>query len=167
MDNYSPSATETELDNPAKPSPVTESEISASPPPLTQFQRYLRRVGCFLIFAVWLVCMTIPCFFVTLMVEGEVVHQWSDRPGDQTRLFRLEDTDTQGFGLSWGSLKDEADASYCVSTTTHYLVWEGEAEGLDYCECYEKTDGTWQVTGAYQADCRSEREFQLDTDTAE
>lgn len=160
MDNYSATSTETQLED----SQTASDELTPTPPRLTRAQRYLRRLGCFIIFVVWLICMMMPCFFVTLMVENEVVHQWSDRPGHEVRVFRLEDPDTQGFGLSWSSLKNEADnGDYCVSTTTRFLVWEGEAENRGYCECYVQIeDNSWQVTGAYQADCESELDFELE-----
>ncbi len=162
MDNYSAVSEQSLAEN---QTPPESSEIFEAPPKLTRGQRYLRRLGCLVVFVVWLICMTMPCFFVTLMVENEVVHRRSDRPGHEVRVFRVEDSDTQGFGLSWGSLKNEQDnGDYCVSTTTRFLVWEGTAETTDYCECYEQVDeGTWQLTGAYQADCKSELEFDLES----
>jgi hypothetical protein len=110
-------------------------------------KRILRRLGCGLVIAVWLVVMLLPCLLVTLLVQKELVIKRSDIPEDEYRLFILENQDERGFGLSRGSIVTggEDTGEVCIITRVNYLLWEGEAENKVYCDCYEKTAGEWSA----------------------
>jgi hypothetical protein len=109
---------------------------------------YARRAGCGLLFVFWLALMSLPCLLVNLVVYKEIIIPRGDLPGQETRLFLLDSPDQRGLGLSTSSLKSggEAAGQYCLITQVSYFMWEGEGEGLSYCNCYENMGGEWAVT---------------------
>jgi len=110
--------------------------------------KILRRLGCGLLLVLWLGVMALPCAFVTLLVEKEIVLTRSSLPEHQTRIFFLDAEDERGFGLSHTTVKSGgADAGQvCLLTRVDYLMWAGEGKPVRYCDCYEKIDETWQAT---------------------
>jgi hypothetical protein len=121
------------------------------------FKRALRRFGCGLAIAIWLVVMLLPCLLVTLLVQKEIVIKRGDIPEHEYRLFLLENQDERGFGLSRGSIASggEGEQNACILTRVNYFLWEGEAENKIYCDCYEKTGDDWSaVLIGGDADCQ-------------
>lgn len=138
----------------------SEVEAEALPTPSPTMNRsfknlFIRRCVCLSFIVVSILLFVAPCFFVTLMVRGELVFSLSDRPGHEVRLFRLSEKDLGGVGLTWSSLKNETDdGDYCLQTSVKYLVWEGEGENLSYCQCYAKVgNDEWNPTSATEAEC--------------
>jgi hypothetical protein len=127
-------------------------------------KHYLRRSGCCVMVAVWVVLLLMPCFFVTLVVRKEIIISRSDIPEHEYRIFLLENEDERGFGLSRGSIKSggEDEDAACVITHTDYLLWEGEGEDAVYCSCYEKFGDEWSaVMVGGDAECQP-IEFEFD-----
>jgi len=108
-------------------------------------KKWLRRSGCLVIFLVWLAFMLLPCAVVTLLVNKEITFSRSELPDHEYRLFALQEPDLRGFGFSRTGVKSGGkDApNVCMLTQVSYLLWEGEAEGLTYCNCYEKAGTDW------------------------
>lgn len=115
----------------------------------------LRRLGCLVAIVVWgfLLC-ALPFGFVTLLVEKEIVIPLSDKPEHEIRLFLLDEPDQRGVGLSRPNLESQTEGAYCVKTSLHYLIWEGEGENLNYCDCYEKFGDSWGLTFIGDANCQ-------------
>lgn len=106
----------------------------------------LRRCGCLLGIILWMLLLIIlPCGFVTLLVEKEIRFSLSDLPDDELRIFLLNSDETRGIGFqrpdiySGGADED----AYCIITSTHYFVWEGDAQNVKTCNCYQKIEDEW------------------------
>ena len=112
------------------------------------WRRVVNRLGCTLLFMVWLMGMVTPCFMATLLYQGEIVIERSDLPEHEIRLFLLSNADTRGFGLSQGKIKSggEDEGRYCIVTSIDYLLWEGKSQPTEYCSCYEKSGKEWIPT---------------------
>ena len=124
-----------------------ENEIPTLPQ-RPYWRKLLNRLGCLLLFMVWLVVMAMPCFFVTLVVEKEIIYSRSELPEDEIRLFLLDDPDQRGFGLQIGSIRSGGaeEGEYCVATSVHYLMWKGEEENVSFCNCYVVLGDQWTPT---------------------
>lgn len=121
----------TQMDTPGPQAPLS------IPRPLRTPLWFIRRLGCSLMVVIWLLLMASPCLFVTVLVRGEATYNFSDKPGHQIRLFRVQSDTALGFGLSLGTLKNEKDGDFCVLTQVRYLLIEGETENVNYCQCYD------------------------------
>jgi len=115
---------------------------------------------------VWLLLMLTPCFFVTLLVEKDVVLHLSSVPDHELRVFILEDPDQRGFGFSRGKIVSGGsdEQTVCVVTSVSYLLWRGEGQPDKHCNCFERVGDDWSTTLAGgDKDCNP-REFNFDED---
>lgn len=136
----------------------------APPPGRSRPRRWFRRLGCCLLLIVWFVLMLMPCFFVTLLVEKDIVISRSSVPDHEFRIFILEEPNERGFGFSSGTIVSGGgdEQTVCVVTSVDYLLWEGEAEPDTHCNCFERAGEGWSTTMAGgDADCHP-REFNFD-----
>ena len=132
-------------------------------------RKWFRRGGCLVIFIIWLGLMLLPCFFITLLVEKEIIISRSDVPEHEYRFFLLEQPDEQGIGISRARIISggEDEDAVCVVTSVSYYLWEGEGDNSTYCNCYEKSGDSWSPTliGG-DADCKPV-DFSADENTDE
>ena len=87
--------------------------------------------------------MAFPFVAFTLATNGEL------RIGNESylRLFLVQETGANGVGFEWrrGLFQPEA----CLQTSVAYLMWEGESEGVTYCQCFDPvTQAALPVTRA-------------------
>lgn len=110
---------------------------------MTRKLRLLRRAGRVLLFVLWLVVMTAPCFAFALAARGELSWRRSKYDGD--RIWLIQERDQKGIGLEAVRTIGGAEANgpICVRNVVRFFLWEGSSEGMDveYCECY-LADGT-------------------------
>lgn len=140
-------------------SPEAQTPFAPARPQAGNFgQRWLKRLGCLLLFLVWLLVMLMPCAFVTLLVEKELTYNLSELPEHQWRLFLMDGKDERGFGLSRPSIESGGadEGAYCIATQINYFLWEGEGVDTRYCNCYQRIDGTWALVALSEPDglCR-------------
>ena len=104
----------------------------------TPMSSFVRRCSCIGGLLFWIVLFITPCVcFVPLFVNGEVDLSYGGRPGQEIRVFRVSEDEARGLGVSWGNVDIENDdGSYCVQTEVRYLLWEGDAENVGFCQCY-------------------------------
>lgn len=118
---------------------------------------WLNRIGCGGLILFWLFLMTLPFFFITLLVNKELTLNLSDVPSHEIRLFTLENRNEQGLGLSWARVYSGSpqEDQVCIRTTTRYLLWEGEGENISYCQCYERSShADWLPTLIGDENCQ-------------
>lgn len=148
--------------NPTPPPPPAPARTQG----LSRPRKWFRRFGCCLLLIVWFVLMLMPCFFVTLLVEKDIVISRSSVPDHEWRVFILEEPDERGFGFTSGKIVSGGsdEETVCVVTSVDYLLWEGESEPDTYCNCFERVGEGWSTTLAGgDADCNP-REFEFDED---
>lgn len=124
------------------PPPVDESPPSQE----ISTRRPLRTCGCLVGVLVWLAILVIlPCGFVTLLVEKEIRFSLSDLPDDELRLFLVNSGDVRAVGFQRPEMYSggEDEGEYCILITTRYFAWEGEAENVQTCNCYQNIEGEW------------------------
>jgi hypothetical protein len=106
-------------------------------------KRWLRRLLYLVVFIVWLVVMALPFVAFTLATNEEM------RLGDERylRLFLVQEAEANGVGIEWRrGLFQPAD---CLRTSVAFLLWEGESEGLGYCQCFDPaTNAPLPVAGS-------------------
>lgn len=110
-------------------------------------KRRLRRLLYLLFFLLWLLLMALPLLGVILAVRQQI--EIGDVPGNQLRLFLLQEVEVRGVGVEW--TRPAQGTSGCVQTTLTYLLWRGKGENARYCRCY---DGTGNLRDSYPGSCR-------------
>lgn len=122
--------------------------VDETPPPQKEIRRRspLRTCGCAAALLIWLAILVIlPCGFVTLLVENEIRFSLSDLPDDELRLFLVNSGGVRAVGFQRPQIYSggEDEGEYCILITTSYLAWEGEAENVQTCNCYQNIEGEW------------------------
>ena len=98
---------------------------------------WLRRLLYTLAVVFWLLVMSFPTIAFLLATQQELQIGSSDR--NHVRLFLLEDADAQGVGIEWA--RDVRQQPQCSRTSIRYILWEGEAPPIRYCQCYDEISG--------------------------
>lgn len=106
----------------------------------------LGRLGCGCALAVWFLLILTPCALGILATQGEITVNLGSAPGQQLRVWLIMEPDERGIGVSSPArVTTSGDTGMCMQTDVRYLLWEGEAESVSYCECYERAsaDASW------------------------
>ncbi len=109
-------------------------------------QNPLKRVGCTIGLLLWAVVLISPCLLCTLATQGQITISLGSAPGQQARIWLLNEARERGIGISWPSAHYSQDAqTVCVQTDTRFVLWEGSGQPATYCECYtrENTGEAW------------------------
>lgn len=96
-------------------------------------KRWLRRLLYLVVFMLWLLLMVFPFVAFTLATKGEL------RLGGEShlRIFLVQEAEANGVGFEWRRELFQPDD--CLRTSVGYLMWEGESEGVTYCQCFDPT----------------------------
>jgi hypothetical protein len=90
-----------------------------------------RRLGCLLLFLLWLVVMSLPLLSVVLAARGQI--QLGGEEGAQARIFLLQERNVEGVGVEWSRpLRREPG---CRRTAVLYLMWRGQGENIRFTSC--------------------------------
>jgi hypothetical protein len=105
-------------------------------------KRIARYLSYALFFLLWLGLMLVPCFAFALAARGEV--EWRRGEHVSDRIWLIQEKRQKGIGYQAERIfSDDADVDglVCARTTVRFFLWEGTAEGAEYCECFSN-DGT-------------------------
>lgn len=133
--------------------PEVQSEVQPEAP-----QRkppgLLRRFGCLILLVCWFSFVLSPCILITLAQQGEITLSQGELPGQNIRVWLIMEIDERGVGISSTS-QHEINGAQCLQTDVNFVLWEGEAESVSYCECYSRDDtaSTWNLTSSQQGVC--------------
>jgi hypothetical protein len=94
-------------------------------------KKWGRRLMYLVIFIVWLLLMAFPFVAFTLATNGEM------RIGNERhlRLFLVQEAEANGIGIEWR--RSLFQPGNCLRTSVAFLMWEGESEGVSYCQCFD------------------------------
>lgn len=92
-----------------------------------------RRLGCFLIFIVWLIIMSFPVMAFVLATQGQI--EIGEQPSRQLRVFLVNEDNNEGVGIQWA--RRVREPAGCSQTSLNYLMWEGEADNARFCQCFD------------------------------
>ena len=137
---------------------MTDANEIPPSPPVTPRRSPLRRIGCTIALILWFALLLLPCFLIVLATQGEIAIAQGELPGQQLRVWLIMEADQRGLGMSSATAYREDDAA-CVQTDTRFWLWQGAAEPVSYCECYERaaTDSVWSPTVTESGLCRGAR----------
>ena len=90
-----------------------------------------RRLGCLLLFLLWLAVMSLPLLSVLLAARGQI--QLGSAERTQVRVFLLQERNVEGVGVEWSRpLRREPG---CQQTTITYFMWRGPGENVRFKSC--------------------------------
>jgi hypothetical protein len=117
----------------------------------------LARLGCALGLALWAVLILVPCILIALAVQGEINLSTGDAPDQRLRIWLIMEAAQRGLGISNASIHEQDNGQTCVQTDTSFLLWQGQADPVSYCECYQHEDGSkdWTPTGLTPGKCET------------
>ena len=94
-------------------------------------RRWLRRLGYLGVFILWLIVMAFPFVAFTLATNGEL------KIGSESylRLFLVQEVEASGVGFEWRRELFQPDN--CLRTSVGFLMWEGQSEGVSFCQCFD------------------------------
>jgi len=108
----------------------------------------LKRPGCVVGLIVWFLILLTPCFFITLAVRGEISLTTGGAPEQRLRIWLIQEADQSGIGVSNADVRQNGE-TLCV----RFLLWRGEAQPTQYCECYIQNEDEYELTGIAQESC--------------
>lgn len=119
----------------------------------------LRRIGCGLGVVIWFLIVLTPCFCFTLATQGQISLYHANIPDPdahpmlEVRL--VMEIDYRGLSLVSSSIVSEAAGRLCVQTGVRYLLWQGQGDPADFCDCYTRADAEapWQLAETYAGAC--------------
>jgi hypothetical protein len=112
----------------------------------------LKRPGCILGLILWFVVLLTPCFLIMLAVRGEISVTTGPVPEQRLRVWLIQEPDQSGIGISNVSVQGK-DESLCVQTNVNFVLWRGEAQPTQYCECYALAGDSYEITEITQEAC--------------
>jgi|SRR5690606_34885709 hypothetical protein len=113
----------------------------------------LRRPGCVIALIIWFLLLLSPCFMIVLAVRGEFSITTGSAPEQRVRLWLIQEIGQSGIGLSNAEVRQTGEDAICVQTNVQFLLWRGQAEPTQYCECYERAESEWQAASVEQGAC--------------
>lgn len=93
---------------------------------------WLRRVFYMLLLIIWLIVMVFPVTAFLLATRDQIQIGASER--QHTRIFMVQDQGINGLGLERTRRKGN---DTCSQTNINYFLWEGSAQSIVYCQCYD------------------------------
>lgn len=104
---------------------------------------WLRRITYFFIIVVWLLIMLFPITAFVLSTRGEI--NLGKNPKRHVRLFMVQE-EINGVGMEWAR-PSRIDPD-CAQTAVRYILWDGEAEPISFCQCFDPISGAPQSATA-------------------
>jgi hypothetical protein len=117
-------------------------------------RKYLRRTGCTVLLVLWFLFLLTPCLMITLAVQHEIVLTHSDIPGDEFRIWLIQDVQNRGLGLSNTIRKQATSGETCTIADGRFFLWQGKANPYRYCSCYTKQANLWSSVAEGDDACK-------------
>jgi len=102
----------------------------------------LARLGCALGLLIWAILILLPCILITLAVQGEINISTGDAPDQRLRIWLIMESAQRGIGISNVSIHEQDNGQTCLQTDTRFILWQGKADPVSYCECYQHEAGS-------------------------
>lgn len=134
--------------------------VQATPAPTTRVTpaaraSRARRVGCGAAVILWFLLLLTPCGLLLIAVTGEVTIPTGSLPGQETRLWLIMEADQRGLGISTAGVQSQSETRACLQINSRFLLWQGRADSVSYCECFTRTDAvdSWGYSGMNEGVC--------------
>ena len=122
-----------------------------------------RRLGCWLLVAVWFLFLSTPCGLFYLAANGEIrfEHNQIPDPHAHPRLLisLISERADRGLRIERSTIAFiEDSARLCVETAVTFLLWQSSAgnQNVVFCDCYWRADAdsAWQLASTFGAACQ-------------
>ncbi|MBW4436014.1 MAG: hypothetical protein KME04_02695 [Pleurocapsa minor GSE-CHR-MK-17-07R] len=106
-----------------------------------------RRIFIGFALVAWFLILLVPCVCFVLVSSQEIIIPQGDLPGQHIRIWLIMEADERGLGVSNASIIGRTDTAFCEQTDNRFLLWQGRAPGVSYCECYERAsaEASWEL----------------------
>ncbi len=119
-------------------------------------QKIVRRAGCFIGLAFWIILLLTPCFCLTLASQGEITINLGDVPGQSLRIWLINESRERGIAIAHPTLHLLGNANnVCLQTDVSFVLWMGQGTTTRYCDCYAYNGNQWTLTTTYSDVCPS------------
>jgi hypothetical protein len=134
-------------------------DVEADAPVPPRFRR-LRRLGCVMLVVIWFTILLLPCFFIVLATQQQIVISQGSLPDQQLRIWLIMETTMRGLGISSTSVHPAkgallAEDALCLQTNVSYILWQGQGDATSYCDCYTRDAESWLLAASQVGDCPS------------
>ena len=142
------------MSEPASPD-NTLTEDTPPQPAAPSGRSPLRRLGCGCALLIWFLVLLSPCFIIVLATQGQITISQGDLPGQEVRIWLVQEANERGVGISSTSSYDHSNGEICVQTVVTYVLWQGLGEPATYCDCYERVgeDSDWSLVSTTPGAC--------------
>ena len=113
---------------------MEDQSQSGENPPLIK-RHPLRRPGCVIGLVLWFILLLSPCFMILLAARGEISISTGDLPDQRIRVWLIQEARLSGIGVSSATVQAH-DQQMCVQTNVNFMLWRGQADSTQYCDCY-------------------------------
>jgi len=122
-----------------------------------------RRIGCWLLIAVWFAILLTPCGLFYLAANGEIRLEHSQIPDPHAHprllISLISESADRGLRIESSTIQAEDGApTICVETSVRFLLWEssGGNQNVSYCDCYKRpsVDAAWELISTYGTACK-------------
>lgn len=100
----------------------------------------IKRLGCIFALVIWFSILLLPCFFIVLATQQEIIVSQGRLPGQDLRIWLIMEANQRGLAFSSTSTYPaqgvEAQEGICLQTNVSYFLWQGTGENSAYCDCY-------------------------------
>ena len=72
--------------------------------PIASHRSPLRRLGCGCALLFWFLLLLSPCVFIVLATQGQITFSQGDLPGQELRIWLIQEAKEQGLGISTTSV---------------------------------------------------------------
>jgi hypothetical protein len=121
----------------------------------------LQKLGCLVGLLCFLIIGLIPITFLVLANEGNITISYGDNVPDshehpRFQLSLVSEIDFRGFQITQSSIHRIDETHMCLQTNVRYLLWEGDGEAAEYCDCYSRSDedADWGYVETTFSTCR-------------
>ena len=123
-----------------------------------------RRIGCWLLIAIWFLILLTPCGLFYLAANGEIRLEHSQVPNAYAHprllISLISESDNRGLRIESSTVQPQDTASaVCVETAVTFLLWQssGGDQNVKFCDCYLSADegSAWHLDSTNGGACPS------------
>jgi hypothetical protein len=105
--------------------------------------------------ALWFAFLMLPCFFLIMLTQGQIVVRTGELPEQSIRIWLVNEARQRGFGIAVPSTHAGEGGQRCLQTDVRFVSWLGSAEPATYCECYDRESEAeeWSLLSTNPAAC--------------
>jgi hypothetical protein len=101
----------------------------------------------------WCVVLMIPLLLFGLAQWRQFTIPVGELPGQEWRIWLLEDPDHRGIGFASAQANDGPNGGRYLQTNVQYWMWLGTSEPTVFCELYQREGEAWVLQSTQAQAC--------------